>query len=496
MPIIKLSPLDNVAVARKTLTAGIKLEGQSGAFVVREQVPPGHKIASADIGKGCGIVKYAQSIGKASRDIRAGEWVHTHNIEPRSTTKPPEYAVDHPPVPEFPADLPRTFSGYVRPDGSVGTRNYIAIIPVSYCAAHVSALLAAELSGMREGCVDGIFAIPHPDGCGHHVGPDTEQLERTLKGMAGHPNVGAALFIGLGCEVNSLSKYEAFAGKPSATMEIQRAGGTLKSVREGTRRIRNLMAEIRSMHRTEVPAGKLVLGLKCGGSDAFSGISANPALGYASDLVIAAGGTAVLAEIPEIFGAERLLARRSVDVETGKKLIRCIEHFQEYAGLFGATLNSNPAPGNLKGGISNIVEKSLGAVMKGGSTMLMDVVGFAERVRVKGLVVMNTPGYDPVSLTGLGAGGCTVTVFTTGRGTPIGSPVMPVIKVASNTRMFESMSENMDVNAGDIVDGRSDIQRKGTEIYLKILSAASGELTRSEILGHREFVPWRIGPVM
>jgi altronate hydrolase len=483
-PTIRLAPEDNVVVARHDLKSA------------EELIPAGHKIAAADIAKGSAVIKYGQPIGKAARDIRAGEWVHAHNIEPRCISEPPEFATDRPEAPEFPAHLPRTFSGYLRADGSVGTRNYIAVVPVSNCASNVSALLAAECSGSHEGSVDGIFAVPHADGCGHHEGPDTRQLERTLKGIAGHPNVGAVLFVGLGCEVNQLSRYEPFPEKPSGTLEIQSAGGSLKCIGEGKRRIRELLAAVHSVPRRELPAGHLVVGLKCGGSDAFSGISANPALGVASDLVVAAGGTIVLAEIPEIFGAEHLLTSRAVDAETGKKLIRCIEQFQEYAGRFGATLNSNPAPGNLKGGISNIVEKSLGAVMKGGSTMLTGVVDFAERVSGKGLVVMNTPGYDPVSLTGLAAGGCNVAVFTTGRGTPMGSPVMPVIKVATNTRLFESMHDNMDINAGDIIDGHSDIRRKGTEIYLRILRAASGELTRSEVLGHREFVPWRIGPVM
>jgi altronate hydrolase len=487
MPTIRLSPIDNVVVARQNLQSGNSL---------LEDIPAGHKVAAVDIPKGSAVIKYGQSIGKASRAIRAGEWVHTHNLEPRDAGENPEFAVEQPQPPELPPGLPRSFSGYLRPDGRVGTRNYVAVVPVSNCASHVASRIASEFSGLRDAGIDGVFAVPHPEGCGHHEGPDTVQLERTLKGIAGHPNVGAVLFVGLGCEVNSLSKYESFRERPAATLEIQSAGGSTRSVSEGKRVIRKLMETAGSTPRSEVPAACLAVGLKCGGSDAFSGISANPALGFASDLVVAAGGTVVLAEIPEIFGAEHLLTRRAVDRKTGEDLIRCLRWFQEYAGLFGATLNSNPAPGNIEGGISNIVEKSLGAIMKGGSTMLTGVVGFAERISGKGLMVMNTPGYDPVSLTGLAAGGCNVAVFTTGRGTPMGSPVIPVLKVATNSRIYRSMQENMDINAGEIIDGVSDIRHKGTEIYLGILRAASGELTRSELLGHQEFVPWRIGPVM
>jgi altronate dehydratase len=307
--------------------------------------------------------------------------------------------------------------------------------------------------------------------------------------------------IGLGCEVNSLSRYLGAGSnlhgvKPLTGFEIQGAGGTLKSIAEGCRRVRELAETFAGIKRTEESVAHILLGVKCGGSDGFSGISANPALGYASDLLVAAGGTVILAETPEIYGAEQVITRRAADVETGKRLIFIIRRYQEYFSRFGATMDSNPAPGNKRGGITNIVEKSLGAVMKGGTTMLRGVVDFAEQVAGGGLFIMDTPGYDPVSITGLGAGGCNLIAFTTGRGSAMGFPTVPVLKIASNSRIFKVMSDNMDVNAGEIIDGSSAIKPKGIEIFHAIVRAASGERTKSEILGHKEFSPWRIGPVV
>jgi altronate hydrolase len=301
--------------------------------------------------------------------------------------------------------------------------------------------------------------------------------------------------------MNSITRYSGTgpdlrAIKPLTGLEIQTVGGTRKTIAGGAKAVRDLMETVRTFERSEQSVEHILVGLNCGGSDAFSGISANPALGYASDLLIAAGGAVVLAETPEIFGAEQVLTRRAVDVETGKRLVQVIKRFQAYAGRFGATMDSNPAPGNKRGGISNIVEKSLGAVMKGGTTMLSDVVNYADQVTSKGLVVMDTPGYDPVSITGIAAGGCNVICFTTGRGSAIGFPTVPVVKIATNSRIFHVMNDNMDVNAGEVVDGKKTLQEKGKEIYRHIVRVASGERTKSELLGHKEFAPWRIGPVM
>ncbi len=499
--VILLAPTDNVAVARTDLPRGLELVGPTGSVVLLDGIGMGHKVALSAIPEGAFIYKYSQIIGTAAYPIRPGEWVHTHNLEVVHDLDKAEFALERPAPPELPADLPRFFSGYRRPDGRVGTRNYIAIVAASNCASHVASGIAEASRDLRGEGIDGVVALPHQEGCGHHEGLDTEQLERTIRGMILNPNIAAAVLVGLGCEVNGLWRYTGpGAARQDATpmhpLEIQGTGGTVKAIADGRRKVAQLVETLSGLRRTEESVKHLVLGLKCGGSDGFSGISANPALGFASDLLVAAGGTAVLAETPEIYGAEQVLTRRAADVDTGRRLIFIIKRFQEYFARFGATMDSNPAPGNKRGGITNIVEKSLGAVMKGGTTTLMGVVDYAERVTGKGLIMMDTPGYDPVSMTGIAAGGCNIIAFTTGRGSAIGFPTVPVVKIASNTRIFRVMSDNMDVNAGEIVDGSATIRQKGEEIYRCIVRAASGERTRSEILGHKEFSPWRIGPVV
>ncbi len=498
---IVLSPADNVAVARMDLARGAEMVCPSGLIALCDGIPVGHKVAIRPIAQGAEVLKYSQIIGNATRPIQAGEWVHTHNLGLAHDLGRSEFAVDRPLPPALPGDVPRTFMGFRRPDGGVGTRNYLAVLAASNCSSHVCVGIAEECRKIESEFIDGVVALPHQEGCAHQEGADTEQLERTMRGMVLNPNVAAVLMVGLGCEVNNLSRYLGPESglserKPFIGLEIQGAGGTLKSIAAGVRRIREFIGRFDGLRRTEESAGHIVLGLNCGGSDAFSGISANPALGYASDLLVAAGGTVVLAETPEIFGAEQILTRRAVDVDTGRRLIFIIQRFQEYFARYGATMDSNPAPGNRLGGITNIVEKSLGAVMKGGTTMMRGVLDFAEQVKGKGLIVMDTPGYDPVSITGIAAGGCSIIAFTTGRGSAIGFPTVPVLKIASNSRVYHAMADNMDVNAGEIVDGSASIQEKGTEIYRHLIRVASGERTKSEVLGVKEFVPWRIGPVV
>ncbi len=498
---VLLAADDNVAVARVNLGPGLELEHERGILKLSGAIPRGHKFALTGIPQEGAILKYAHVIGTALTSIRPGEWVHDHNLEPSHDLDRQDYATERPHPPVFPADLPRTFRGYRRTDGRAGTRNYIVVVAASSCASHVCQAIAEELADVRDEDLHGVVALPHNEGCGTHDGPDIEQLERTLKGIIANPNVAAALMVGLGCEINQLARYTDWGSRLKqsnqfAQLEIQSGGGTVRTISEGVRAVREMAAVVRSLERSEQSASQLILGLNCGGSDAFSGMTANPALGWATDLLVAAGGTAVLAETPEIYGAEQSLARRAVDAQTGERLIRFIRRYQEYVSRFGATLDSNPSVGNRAGGISNVIEKSLGAVMKGGTTMLTAVVDYAGKISGPGLVFMDTPGYDPVSLTGIAAGGCNLIAFTTGRGSAIGFPVVPVLKIVSNSETFVRMRDNMDVNAGEILDGKSGLRDVGAEIYRQLILVASGRQTRSELLGHREFAPWRIGPVM
>jgi altronate hydrolase len=347
--------------------------------------------------------------------------------------------------------------------------------------------------------VDGVVAFPHGEGCGHSIGPDTEQLQRTLRGVLDHPNVSAALILGLGCEVNQIDHYLGANAPRSGRlvgMTLQSSGGTRATVEAARRELRRFIERAAEEKRAAAPASKIVLGLNCGGSDSFSGITANPALGVCSDMLAALGASSVLAETPEIVGAEHLLVRRARNRAVAEKLLEFIRRYKAYLNRFEGSFDDNPSPGNKEGGLSNILEKSLGAVAKGGTSRLMDAVDYAERIASPGFTFMNTPGYDPVSLTGLGAGGCNLIAFTTGRGSAIGFPTVPVIKIATNSNTYKRMRDNMDVNAGAIADGESTVSDVGREIFELVLRVASGERTCAERMGHQEFVPWRIGPVM
>jgi altronate hydrolase len=506
--IIILNESDNVAVAREAIQLGERIHDGSQSITAGEAIAPGHKIALKPIPSGARVLKYGEVIGRATSDISAGGWVHFHNLAAEfDSGREYEYATEGKQTEYLTPEESGTFLGYLRENGDVGTRNYIAVIATSNCASHVAQEIAHQAQALfaDDEFIDGVVAIPHQEGCGHSQGDDTWQLERTIAGMIFHPNVGAVLMVSLGCEVNQIAKYlgsvqlgqQGFRkGKMIAGLEMQSSGGTRKTVAEGLSQLEILAGACRQMRRTPQPISKIVLGTNCGGSDAFSGISANPALGAASDLLIRAGGTSILAEIPECMGAEHILTRRALDVPTGQKVIDVIEWYRAYLGRFGAKWDDNPTPGNKLGGISNIAEKSLGAVAKGGTTALTGVYAYAERVNRPGFALMNTPGYDPVSLTGIAAGGANLICFTTGRGSAIGFPVVPVIKISSNTRIATVMEDNIDLNAGTIVEGRESVPETGRRIFEAIRRVASGERTRSEHLGHKEFVPWRIGPVM
>jgi altronate hydrolase len=496
---IRLHGTDNVAVARVQLTPDSRLRIDGIEVVVRDPVPAGHKIALVRIEPGEIVRRYGQNIGLAKSRIEPGQHVHTHNVGYKETEFDYEYpAVDHP-FPPPPVRMP-VFMGYPREDGRAGTRNYIAVVAASNCAAHTSELIAASFHDtILPPNIDGVVAFPHGEGCGMSIGPDSIQLQRTLAGVLAHPNVAAAVIMGLGCEVNQIEHYlgpNAPRSSRLVGMTVQNSGGTEGAVAAARKAILSLMDEASAEERQEVPASKIVLGLNCGGSDSFSGITANPALGYTSDMLAEIGATAVLAETTEIFGAEHLLVQRARNRAVAEKLLGFVRGYKKYLNQFGGSFDDNPSPGNKAGGLTNILEKSLGAVAKGGTSMMTDAVDYAERITTPGFVFMNTPGYDPVSLTGLASGGCNVIAFTTGRGSAIGFPSIPVIKIASNSFTYNRMTGNMDINAGAIADGESTVQQVGQEIFDMVLRVASGERTCAERLGHKEFVPWRIGPVM
>lgn len=498
--VIHLNPADNIAIARVPLPEGQHVRADGVEAVCKSAVPMGHKVCIRPIGAGETIVRYGQIIGRARAAIAPGEHVHVHNVAFEELHFDYEFPSGEIPLPQVPAN-PATFLGYKRDDGRVGTRNYIAIVAASNCAAHTAELIAHSYSNEKlPENVDGVVAFPHGEGCGHSIGPDTRQLQRTLLGVLDHPNVSAAIILGLGCEVNQIDHYLG-AGAPRTDrlvgMTLQGEGGTRAAVESARKAIGQMMERLAAEQRQEVPASKIVLGLNCGGSDSFSGITANPALGWASDRLAEIGGAAVLAETTECFGAEHLLVERARNREVAERFLGFIEGYRRYLRQFeGSNFNDNPSPGNKEGGLSNILEKSLGAMTKAGTTMMADAIDYAERVKTPGFVFMNTPGYDPVSITGLAAGGVNVIAFTTGRGSAIGFPSIPVIKIATNTPMFKRMRDNMDVNAGRIADGEATVAEVGKEIFDLVLRVASGERTCAERLGHQEFVPWRIGPVL
>ena len=495
---IHLHPTDNVAVARVPIPAGTDLVVEGLPVRTLEAIPAGHKVALWDIAPGEVVERYGQAIGRARAEIAAGKHVHTHNLAFEELELAYEFPAGESAIPTRAAEP--TFLGYAREDGRAGTRNYIAVVAASNCAAHTAEEIARSYEGERmPPNVDGVVAFPHGEGCGHAFGPDVGQLRRTLAGVLMHPNVSAAVILGLGCEVNQIDHYLG-EGSPRSSrlagLTLQNSGGTRGAIEATRREIARFLEQAAAEARVPVPASKIVLGLNCGGSDSFSGITANPALGVCSDLLAEIGATSVLAETTEIFGAEHLLVKRARNREVAEKLLGCIRKYKEYLARFHGSFDDNPSPGNKEGGLSNILEKSLGAVAKGGTSTLIDVYDYAERVTAPGFTFMNTPGYDPVSLTGLAAGGCNLIAFTTGRGSAIGFPTIPVIKIATNSNTYRRMTDNMDVNAGRIADGDARVPEVGREIFDLVLAVASGQRTCAEKLGHKEFVPWRIGPVM
>jgi altronate hydrolase len=499
---VHLSPDDNVVVAVDAVPQGTSAAGATA----RERVPRGHKMAVKPIASDEPVKKFGQIIGFAAKPIAPGDWVHEHNVTLHDFARDYRFAEAAKNDEVLPPELRATFQGYARPNGRTGTRNYVGILTSVNCSASVAKFIAEEVnrSGVLDDYpeIDGAVAFVHGTGCGMAAyGEGWEVLRRTQWGYATHPNLGAALMVGLGCEVFQIDRmkdeYGLVEGDHFQTMTIQATGGTRKTVAQGVARIKEMLPVAARAKRETRPASEIVLALQCGGSDGYSGMTANPALGAAVDLLVKHGGTGVLAETPEIYGAEHLLTRRAVNRNVGEKLAERIRWWEEYTSRNGGEMNNNPSPGNKAGGLTTILEKSLGAAAKGGTTTLRAVYEYAEAVTEKGFVFMDTPGYDPVGATGQVAGGCNVMCFTTGRGSAFGCKPTPSIKLATNSDVYARMIDDMDINCGDIVDGVT-VAEKGEEIFNKVLAVASGARTKSEDLGYGdlEFVPWQIGAVM
>jgi altronate hydrolase len=511
---VRLRPQDNIAVAARPVPAGTRFDLDGGTLTVPKAIPMGHKFALERIPEGDAVRKFGQVIGFAGRAVAPGDHVHVHNVRAEKFERDYAYCADRPAPMPAPEEW-RSFLGYDRgPDRAAhqryGTRNYVAIISTVNCSASTSKYIAERvraLGVLRDyPNVDGVVPIVHRMGCGmQYEGPDHKQLERTLAGFAKHPNVAAYILVGLGCEIVQATHLIEAEGllqlggpkKAPPVLTIQECGGIGKTVEAGVGAVLDLLPRVNDVRRVQLPAKHLILGTNCGGSDGNSGVTANPALGVASDLIVQQGGTSVLGETPEIYGAEHVLTRRAVSKVVGEKLVERIKWWEWYTTLFGAEINNNPSPGNKEGGLTTIYEKSLGAIAKSGSTAMVDVYQYAEPVTAKGFVVMDTPGYDPVSMTGIVAGGANVCVFTTGRGSVYGCKPAPSIKVATNTPLYDRMEGDMDVNAGRILDG-TPVEEVGREIFELILKVASGQKTKSEQhgVGEEEFAPWSIGPTL
>ncbi len=504
---IILKPEDDVAIAKREIPAGAILEDAGGRIEVRQDIKPGHKVARRARSTGDEVRRYGQVIGFATRDITIGDHVHTQNLAVGELHREYEIGTDVVPVDYYPPERMRYFDGYKREDGRVGTRNYVAIISGVNCSASVSQFVKDKFRDVPREYpnIDGVLAITHKSGCGTKLfGEDHLALQRVLAGYAKHPNVAAYIIIGLGCEVNQAAvmvdkQRMAAPGHPERKpliVNIQDAGGIRKTVERAAAEVAKLLPTANEARRTKQPISELVLATNCGGSDGNSGITANPALGWAVDELVRYGGTGVLAETPEIYGAEHLLIRRAINEGVAKKLIDRYKWWEWYCRGIEA-MDNNPAPGNKAGGITTVFEKSLGGVTKGGTTPMTDVFLYGEPITTRGFVFMDTPGHDPVSITGLVAGGCNVICFTTGRGSVFGCKPVPSIKLATNSLMYRHMEEDMDINCGVILEG-TPLPEVGRRIFEEVIAVASGKRSKSELsgVGEEEFAPWIIGPVM
>ncbi|WP_406626196.1 UxaA family hydrolase [Acidovorax sp. SDU_ACID1] len=502
-PLLHLHPNDNVLVAKAALALGQEIP-ELGVRT-RAQVPAGHKIAARPIKEGEQVKKYDTVIGVATRDLEPGDYVHSHNLKLVDYYRDPAFGADVRPVDYLPESQRATFQGFVRPDGKVGTRNFIGILSSVNCSATVIKNIAAHFTPERLAAfpnVDGVAAFAQTSGCGMSSPSEHfDVLRRTLAGYARHPNLAAVLIVGLGCERNQVDGLMESQGLQQGqllrTFVMQETGGTRATIAAGIQAIEEMLPIANQAQRQTVSASHLKIGLECGGSDGFSGITANPALGAAMDILVRHGGTAILSETPEIHGVEFMLTRRAITPEVGQKLLDRLAWWEKYASGQNAQFNGVVGHGNQAGGLANIFEKSLGSAMKGGTTPLQAVYEYAEPITQNGFVFMDSPGYDPVASTGQIASGANLICFTTGRGSMFGSKPAPTIKLASNTPMYRRLEEDMDINCGVIVDGECTVPEMGERIFQQILRHASGEPTKSESLGlgDHEFVPWHLGIV-
>jgi altronate hydrolase len=507
MPFIRLHPEDDVVIARSQLVGGMQIEN----ITLRGLIPPGHKLATRAFNTGDAVRRYNQIIGFATRPIAAGEHIHTHNLD-MGVNKGDfvrDYAVGSEIKPEQ-MPLQATFMGIKRSDGRVASRNYIGILSSVNCSATVARAIADHFSRHNNPAalkdfphVDGVVALTHGTGCGMDTnGLGMKILQRTLTGYATHANFAGVLVVGLGCESNQINAWLAHGslrdGENLRVFSIQDTGGTAQTIAKGIALVKDMLPRANTVQREPCNVSHITIGLQCGGSDGYSGISANPALGAAVDLLVAHGGTAILSETPEIYGAEHLLTRRAVHPDIAAKLIERIKWWEHYTQINGGEMNNNPSPGNKAGGLTTILEKSLGAVAKGGTANLQAVYEYAETVKAHGFVYMDTPGYDPVSATGQVAGGANMICFTTGRGSAYGCAPSPSLKLATNTALWQRQEEDMDINCGEIIDGCASIAQMGQRIFELVLATASGAKSKSELHGYgqNEFVPWQVGAVM
>jgi altronate hydrolase len=522
---IRLHPLDNIVIVKMSVQAGTRLTSGQGDLVVQQTIPSGHKLAITPIASGAVVRRYGQIIGFATRSIAPGDHVHSHNLSVGDFARDYAFGVDVKPIELMPEPDRRTFMGYRRANGHVGTRNYLALISTVNCSAHVTRQIAQHFTPERLAAypnVAGVIALTHPYGCSAQVGgADHQQLQRVLAGMALHPNVGAYVLIGLGCEVNQISDLVSVIASRAAatqspaqtseiassasgllamtqpTLVIQDLGGTRKTIEAGIKAVEELLPRVNAIQRTPQPVSELMLGMECGGSDSWSGVTANPLVGLVGDAIVQQGGSIVVSETTEIYGAEHLLTRRAINEDVGRKLIEKVKWWEDFTRRLGTEIDNNPSPGNKAGGLTTIYEKALGAIAKGGSTPLTGVYAYAEPITTRGFAFMDSPGNDWTSVTGEVASGCNLVLFTTGRGSVFGFKPAPSIKIATNTPMFDRMCEDMDFNAGRILDGES-MQTLTQELLEMVIAAASGQPSKSEALGigEAEFAPWHLGETL